>query len=89
MQLISKKLTIDFMAQRKLSMAVSILLIIASVISLSTKGLNLGIDFTGGYLIEVGYKESADLKSIRAYLKDNDNICAKEENQKDSELRFP
>ncbi|MDH5517649.1 MAG: protein translocase subunit SecF [Gammaproteobacteria bacterium] len=72
MQLFSKKFTVDFMGQRKLSLAISAVLIILSVISLSTKGLNLGIDFTGGYLIEVGYKESADLKSIRARLKDND-----------------
>ncbi|MDH5393063.1 MAG: protein translocase subunit SecF [Gammaproteobacteria bacterium] len=72
MQLFTKKLAIDFMRQRKLSLAISIFLVIVSVLSLSTKGLNLGIDFTGGYLIEVGYKDSADLKSIRAHLKDND-----------------
>jgi preprotein translocase subunit SecF len=71
MQIFSKQLAIDFMGKRKLSMIISLLLILGSVISLSTKGLNLGIDFTGGYLIEVGYKESADLKAIRATLKEN------------------
>lgn len=71
MQIFSKQLAIDFMGKRKLSMIISILLILGSIISLSTKGLNLGIDFTGGYLIEVGYKESADLKAIRATLKEN------------------
>lgn len=72
MQIFSKKLAIDFMAKRKLSMAISILLILGSIISLSTRGLNLGIDFTGGYLIEVGYQESADLTEIRQVLKSND-----------------
>lgn len=72
MQLFSNQLTIDFMSKRKLSMTISVLLIIGSIFSLSTRGLNLGIDFTGGYLIEVGYTESADLKSIRSTLKDND-----------------
>jgi len=72
MQIFSKNMAIDFMSKRKLSMIISILLIIGSIVSLSTRGLNLGIDFTGGYLIEVGYKESADLNAIRDTLKSND-----------------
>lgn len=71
MQIFSKQLAIDFMGKRKMSMIISVLLVLGSLISLSTKGLNLGIDFTGGYLIEVGYKESADLKAIRTTLKQN------------------
>ena len=71
MQIFSKQLAINFMAKRKLSMIISIMLVIGSIVSLSTRGLNLGIDFTGGYLIEVSYKESADLKLIRQTLKDN------------------
>lgn len=71
MQIFSKQLAIDFMGKRKMSMIISVLLVLGSLISLSTKGLNLGIDFTGGYLIEVGYKESADLKAIRTTLKEN------------------
>lgn len=71
MQIFSKELAIDFMGRRKLSMIFSILLVLGSIGSLATKGLNLGIDFTGGYLIEASYKESADLKAIRATLKDN------------------
>jgi len=72
MQIFSKNMAIDFMSKRKLSMVISILLIIGSIVSLSTRGLNLGIDFTGGYLIEVGYKQSADLNAIRDTLKSND-----------------
>ena len=72
MQIFSKNMAIDFMSKRKLSMVISILLVIGSIVSLSTRGLNLGIDFTGGYLIEVGYKQSADLNAIRDTLKSND-----------------
>tara|TARA_Y100000748_G_scaffold304093_1_gene311756 strand:+ start:3842 stop:4714 length:873 start_codon:yes stop_codon:yes gene_type:complete len=43
----------------------SVLLLIASIASLSYQGLNLGIDFTGGTLVEVGYPEAVDLDKIR------------------------
>ena len=72
MQILSKQLAVDFMAMRKASLVLSILLVIGSIFSLSTRGLNLGIDFTGGYLIEVGYKQSADLSAIRDTLKASD-----------------
>ena len=57
--------TFNFMGKRKAALAFSTLLIIASVFSLATKGLNFGLDFTGGTLIEVGYQHSADLNKIR------------------------
>lgn len=56
---------IKFMNKRKLAMVFSLALIIVSIGSLFTKGLNLGIDFTGGYLIEVSYKNDANLDQIR------------------------
>ncbi|MBS3954577.1 MAG: protein translocase subunit SecF [Methylomicrobium sp.] len=56
---------IDFLGKRTLAFAVSGLLVLISIISLATQGLQMGIDFTGGTLIEVGYKESADLSVIR------------------------
>ncbi len=59
---------INFMGQRKLASILSIFLIIGSIISFGTKGLVLGLDFTGGTQIEVGYQESADLTDIRAQL---------------------
>lgn len=80
MQIISKGKIIDFMSKRKLAMIISLLLIIGSVASLATRGLNLGIDFTGGYLIEIGYKESADLKAIRETLKNNNFADAQVQN---------
>jgi len=57
--------TFDFMAKRKIALLFSALLIIGSISSLAIKGLNFGLDFTGGTLIEVGYQQSADLNKIR------------------------
>ncbi len=61
----------DFMGVRKPVMTLSILLVVGSLISLFTVGLNFGIDFTGGSVIEVGYKEPIDLKPIRDVLANN------------------
>jgi preprotein translocase subunit SecF len=66
-----KETNIDFMAARKPAMIVSIILLIVAVSSLATRGLDFGIDFTGGYLIEVGYAEPVELAPIRQLLEDN------------------
>ncbi len=71
MKLLAKKTNIDFMGKRKLAMAFSTLLILASLFSIATRGLNLGVDFTGGFLIEVGYQQDADLESVRGALTAN------------------
>ena len=69
MSLRSLKLpTIDFVNKRKYAMVFSALLLIVSIISLGLQGLKLGIDFTGGTLIEVGYQQTADLEDIRTKL---------------------
>lgn len=68
MQLFNKEPNIDFLKYRKLAIAFSLLLIIASITSFFTKGLNYGLDFTGGTLVEVGYQEDADLSKIRQQL---------------------
>lgn len=59
---------INFMGQRKLAMAISAVLLLAAIFSLSTRQLSWGLDFTGGTLVEVHYSESADLSAIRATL---------------------
>lgn len=59
---------IDFMGARKIAMVISIALIVISLGSLVVKGLNVGIDFTGGSVIEVGYPHSVDLVPIREAL---------------------
>jgi preprotein translocase subunit SecF len=61
---------IDFMGKRKIALIMSVIVIIASVASLATRGLNFGVDFTGGLLLEVGYGESVELASIREQLTD-------------------
>ena len=71
MQFLQGKSAIDFMSKRKIALALSILLIITSIGSLAKNGLSLGIDFTGGYLIEVGYETDVDLASVRGALDDN------------------
>ncbi len=68
MQLIKPKNTIDFMSKRKLAITLSVVLLLISIASLATRGLNFGIDFTGGTLIELGYQESADLSGVRSAL---------------------
>jgi len=59
---------IDFLGKRRFAAIFSGLLLIASIASLATQGLKLGIDFTGGTLVEIGYKHSVDLKVMRAAL---------------------
>jgi len=59
------KQDIDFLGKRKIALIVSSVLIIVSIASLAINGLKLGIDFTGGTLVEVGYKQSADLNALR------------------------
>jgi preprotein translocase subunit SecF len=70
MQILSEKTQIDFMGKRRLAVVFSTALIIASIAFLFARGLNFGIDFTGGTLIEVAYPEAADLGGIRDVLQD-------------------
>lgn len=63
--------TINFMGQRKLAVACSIILICVAIGSLATRQLNWGLDFTGGTLLEVHYSQSADLGAIRETLENN------------------
>jgi preprotein translocase subunit SecF len=70
MKFLNRKTNIDFMSQRKMALIFSTILIIVSIVSLVVRGLNFGLDFTGGTLIEVGYPESVELKPIRTALAD-------------------
>ncbi|HED35873.1 MAG TPA: protein translocase subunit SecF [Gammaproteobacteria bacterium] len=71
MQFLHGNSNIDFLGKRNIALSFSLLLIVATVVSLFARGLNLGIDFTGGYLIEVGHTETIDLTPIRKSLADS------------------
>ncbi|MDQ7073924.1 MAG: protein translocase subunit SecF [Gammaproteobacteria bacterium] len=68
MQVVDSKSRYEIMAKRKMAMFFSIALVVISLLSLATRGLELGIDFTGGYLIEVGYDKVVELEPIRQAL---------------------
>ena len=59
------KLNLDFMKIRKLALTISLVLVIASVVLLLTRGLNLGIDFTGGNVIQVEFENRPDVANVR------------------------
>lgn len=59
---------IDFLGKRHFAAIFSGFLLIVSIASLAVQGLKLGIDFTGGTLVELGYKQAVDLKQLRSKL---------------------
>ncbi|MDO9163855.1 MAG: protein translocase subunit SecF [Methylococcaceae bacterium] len=65
------KQSINFIGNRKIALAFSGLLMIIAIGSLAVRGLQMGIDFTGGTLIEVGYQQSVDLTALRKTLDDS------------------
>lgn len=62
---------LNFMAARKPLGAASLIMVIAAVLLLLTRGLNLGLDFTGGTLVEVGASEPIELAEVRGILGEN------------------
>ena len=62
--LIFKK-TVNFLSVRRITTTLSIVLMIFSLVSIISKGLNPGIDFTGGFQVEVSYEQSPEIESIR------------------------
>ena len=65
MRLLNRKTNIDFFGKRKIAFTLSALLIVISIASLTLRGLNFGLDFTGGALIEVAYSVAPDLEQVR------------------------
>jgi len=68
MELFRKVSKIPFMSYAWLVSSISLALVVISLGSILFRGLNFGIDFTGGVLLEVGYPDTADLVSIRGQL---------------------
>ncbi len=71
---------INFMGQRRITATISAVLIVVALVSLATRGLNFGIDFTGGVLLEAGYSEAVDLGAIRSDLAVNGFDAAQVQN---------
>ncbi|MBN8734689.1 MAG: protein translocase subunit SecF [Xanthomonadales bacterium] len=68
MEIFHHDLNIDFLGMRKVSIVISAILLIVSVWAITVKGLNYGLDFTGGILIEVNYEQPVDVGDVRGAL---------------------
>ncbi len=68
MRLLKRKTRIDFMGKRHVAMVLSAILLTTAIVSLPMRGLNFGLDFTGGTLIEVSYPSAPDLLEVRENL---------------------
>ncbi len=68
MDIIKANTNIQFMAQRKVALVISAIILAIGIASLVTRGLDFGLDFTGGTLIEVSYPQAPELQDVRAAL---------------------
>ncbi|MBZ0224224.1 MAG: protein translocase subunit SecF [Dokdonella sp.] len=68
MELFNPNSNIDFLSWRKVSMVISAILVIGSLVLLGTRGLNYALDFTGGVLVEVTYKDAVQVDQVRSAL---------------------
>lgn len=62
------KKTINFLSVRRITTTFSIALMIFSLVSITSKGLNPGIDFTGGFQIEISYQQPPEIEDVRNHL---------------------
>lgn len=63
---------IDFMKLRQAASLLSIVLVVGSLVLLGVRGLNFGLDFTGGTSVELEYQQAPDLEEVRAALREAD-----------------
>jgi len=69
MEFLKRDTQFDFLGKRRLAGMISLALIALGISSLLVRGLNFGIDFTGGTLVEVSYKDSVTVERVREQLK--------------------
>ncbi len=84
--------TIKFLSARKSTTIMSIILIVISAFSLMTKGLNLGIDFTGGIQIEISFETAPNIENVRSNLTSggyDDAIVQNSGSSQDLMVRIP
>jgi len=72
MKILKNTQTIDFMGKRFHAALLSVIMMAASIVALAVNGLNFGVDFTGGTLIEVGYPQGVALEDVRSALASGD-----------------
>ncbi|MCU7945093.1 MAG: protein translocase subunit SecF, partial [Candidatus Thiodiazotropha sp. (ex Cardiolucina cf. quadrata)] len=65
MQIINKGTHYDLMGKRGLALIFSGVLLLIALAAIIVRGLNFGIDFTGGTLVEVGYPQAVELSVVR------------------------
>ena len=63
-----RNLKIDFMGKRNIALMLSVSMLVIALLSLGIRGLNLGLDFTGGSLLEVGFSQEVYPEDVRGYL---------------------
>jgi preprotein translocase subunit SecF len=68
MELFPSNSKVDFLGWRKVSIAISIILVIVSLALITTRGLNYALDFTGGVLVEVTYEQPVEIGQVREAL---------------------
>lgn len=66
LKLVPDNTNVDFMRWRKIAMAISVVIALASLVLLGVRGLNLGVDFAGGQLIRATFAQSVEVDQLRA-----------------------
>ena len=86
----ASKLNFQFMKYRKILVGLSLVCIVASIALLCTKGLNLGVDFTGGLVLQVKFDQPTDIANVRSALSKigQGNATIQAFDQNDVLLRF-
>lgn len=90
--LVNGRRLIDFMGGRRIAYVVAVVLMIVSIAAIATRGLNFGVDFTGGTLVEVGYPQAVELAQVRGALQAagyQDAVAQSFGTPRDVLIRFP